>query len=238
MKVEILYPEVANLYGDCYNIEYLQRSVPHAQVVRTDLKTRPAFLSGSVDLVYMGTMTEHAQQLVVQAMKEYREELSSSIEKGQNFLFTGNSLEILGRGIQDVEGEKTEGLGIFRFHTTRDMLHRYNSLYLGKYGDLPVVGYKSQFTQSWYDEPCEPLFVSERGPGFHPGIAAEGIRYRNLRATYVLGPLFVLNPKLMVQMLAEMGCGDVRPAFYEEAIQAYEERLAEYRDPRRGFSYE
>ena len=44
MTIEILYPEVCNLYGDLMNIEYLRRAVPEAEVVKTSLKTRPAFL--------------------------------------------------------------------------------------------------------------------------------------------------------------------------------------------------
>ena len=32
MKVEVLYPEVANLYGELGNIRYIQLSVPGAEI--------------------------------------------------------------------------------------------------------------------------------------------------------------------------------------------------------------
>ena len=51
MKIEVLYPEICNLYGDLGNIRYLQKSCPELEVVETDLKSRPAFLDGGVDLV-------------------------------------------------------------------------------------------------------------------------------------------------------------------------------------------
>ena len=54
MKVEILFPEVGNLCGDLMNIRYLRQCCPELEVVETDLKSRPAFLEGGVDLVYMG----------------------------------------------------------------------------------------------------------------------------------------------------------------------------------------
>ena len=60
-KIEILYPEICNLYGDLYNIEYLTRS-NLIEVIRTSLKERPAFVDQDIDLVYMGTTTERARR--------------------------------------------------------------------------------------------------------------------------------------------------------------------------------
>ena len=50
MKVEILFPEVGNLCGDLMNIRYLHQCCPELEVLETDLKSRPAFLEGGVDL--------------------------------------------------------------------------------------------------------------------------------------------------------------------------------------------
>ena len=66
MKIEILYPEIANLFGDLANIKYMMASVPNCKIIGTDLNTKPAFLtSDDVDLVYMGTMTENAQLVAI-----------------------------------------------------------------------------------------------------------------------------------------------------------------------------
>ena len=64
MKVEILFPEVGNLCGDLMNIRYLHQCCPELEVLETDLKSRPAFLEGGVDLVYMGSATEKGLELV------------------------------------------------------------------------------------------------------------------------------------------------------------------------------
>lgn len=237
MKIEVLYPEVANLYGEQSNIEYLIRSCPEAETVSTGLRETPKFLSEHVDLVYMGTMTEHAQIEVIKAFLPFKEALWDSIEHGTAFLITGNALEVFGKHIEDVEGETVRCLGLFDFHTTRDMLHRYNSLYIGKYEDLDVVGYKSQFTQSFYDKDYTPMFQTERGTGFNPEIKSEGLHYRNFMATYVIGPLFILNPQLMVRIMEELGVSGITPAFEKQAMEAYEARLNEYRDPSLSFIY-
>ena len=61
MKIEVLYPEIANLYGDLENVIYLQKSNPEIEVVETHLTDVPLFVSEKPALVYMGTMTERAQ---------------------------------------------------------------------------------------------------------------------------------------------------------------------------------
>ena len=70
MKIEVLYPEIANLYGDLENITYLQKSNPEIEVVETHLTDVPLFVSEKPALVYMGTMTERAQILVIEALKK------------------------------------------------------------------------------------------------------------------------------------------------------------------------
>ena len=79
MKVEILFPEVGNLCGDLMNIRYLRQCCPELEVVETDLKSRPAFLEGGVDLVYMGSATEKGLELMVKALTPYREELAARV---------------------------------------------------------------------------------------------------------------------------------------------------------------
>ena len=71
MKIEVLYPEIANLYGDLENITYLQKSNPEIEVVETHLTDVPLFVSEKPALVYMGTMTERAQLLVIEALKQH-----------------------------------------------------------------------------------------------------------------------------------------------------------------------
>lgn len=240
MRVEVLFPEIANLYGELGNIRYLEKSVPDICVKETSVNEKPAFLDSneeSFDLVYMGTMSESSQLLVMEKLAPYREEIISSIENGQRILVTGNALEIFGKSISDDTGEKQQCLGIFGFHTERKMMNRFNSLYLGKYGDIDVAGYKSQFTHSFYDDSSlKPLFMTERGPGFNPEVKEEGIRYKNFMSTYVIGPLFIINPPLMTAILKESGV-DAEPAFKDAAMDAYRSRIAEYSNPKTGFYY-
>ena len=41
MKIEILFPEFCNLYGDLANMDYLRRCLPQAEFVETSLQEEP-----------------------------------------------------------------------------------------------------------------------------------------------------------------------------------------------------
>ncbi len=235
MTIEILYPELCNLYGDLSNIEYLARST-QAEVISTSLKETPRFPTQDVALVYMGTTTERGQELVRDAFAPHLEALRRRTDAGGVTLVTGNAMEIFGEYIELDGGERLPMLGFLPIHSTRRLLKRYNSLYLGQFGDLKIVGYKSQFGHSWGDV-GEGLFTTLRGAGLNPDVKPEGVRIRNFMATYLIGPLTVLNPLFAKELLRLMGVTDPKLLFEEEAMDAYRARLEEYSDPKRHFTY-
>ncbi len=282
IKIEVLFPEIANLYGDLENISYLTRSCPEVEVIKTGLADEPLFASEVPALVYMGTMSESAQELVIGRLSQYKDILKKRIDEGMLFLATGNALEVFGLRIENVKdasnkmvlGEAEmnrviDALGFFPTVARRDMMHRFNSLYLGEFNadednpaagvpgengiiltddrpsnKLTIVGYKSQFTHSYMEdgaktvyEVFDPAFVSNRGPGLNPDTDREGIRVNNFIATYVIGPLLVLNPPFTKWLLGKMGVDAPKLAFEEDAMKAYEVRVAEYSDENTGFYY-
>ena len=53
MKIEILFPEFCNLYGDLANMDYLRRCLPQAEFVETSLQEEPLLAREKVDMVYL-----------------------------------------------------------------------------------------------------------------------------------------------------------------------------------------
>jgi len=260
LKIEILFPELCNLYGDAMNAEYLRRALPEAVFINTTLKATPAFAGGGQDLIYLGSMTEGAQQLAADALRPYRKHISELIESGTVFLITGNALELFGTRIENEDGTYVETLGLFDLYAKRQMMRRYNSIYLGTFGEIEIVGFKSQFSHSYecdrgtvlvshlpQDATREPslcripsLFQTLRGAGRKPGQKEEGVRINNFLATYVLGPLLIMNPPFARYLLGLLGAegSESRALPYESAaIAAYEARLKEYHDPKTGAEY-
>lgn len=133
VKIEMLYPEICNLFGDYANVKYLASCIEDVKVINTHLTDKPSFLNEDVDFIYMGSMTEKSQELVIERLKPYTEKIKEMIEKNKVMLFTGNAVEILGNYIEKDDGSKIEALGILNFYAKRQMMNRVNSLILGDF---------------------------------------------------------------------------------------------------------
>lgn len=240
--VEALCSDAARLYGDLQNIEYLRKSCADIKVIEDSLWGKPYFAENTPDLIYLGSTTENGQAYIIKNLLPYRERLRKMIDGGVHFLITGNALEIFGREIINADGTSLKGLDLLPISTKRDMHKRYNALYLGTFEDetekMRIVGFKSQFGHSfWQTDDICGWFATDRGDGLNPEISAEGIRINNFTATYLIGPLLILNPPLAKWLLKELGVKKPKLAFENDAMAAYEARIAEYSDPKRGFYY-
>ncbi len=239
LTIEMLFPEVANLHGDNANITYLAQCRPDAEVVRTGLNERPAFLDRDVDLLYLGPLTESGQLKAIDRLRPHRAALEERIASGAATLFTHNALEVLGTRIRNPDmGYDAEGLGLIELESTLAMMGRYSGKVMGPVPELPadrpVVGYKSQFSMVRVAPGVEGFLTAERGIGRNTTTAVEGVRVGGLVGTSLIGPLLVMNPHYTRALLARLD-PDTEPriAHEEYAVAAYEARLREFRDDRR-----
>ena len=228
MKVEVLFPEFCNLYGDMYNMKYLKMCIPEAEFIETALDDVPAFTKEDVNMIYLGPMTENTQEKVIARLKPYKEKIEELIDKNVVFLFTGNAIEVLGQYIENEDGSKIEGLGIFDVYAKRDMFHRHNSYLIGKYEDIEVIGFKSQFTMMYGDNTQTPFIEVEKGIGINKDSKIEGIKKNNFIGTYLIGPLLILNPLFTKKILEMLGVNN-EVALKEDTMSAYEARIRELR---------
>ncbi len=231
MKIEILYPEFCNLNGDMGNVKYLKKCLPEAEFIETAIEEEPAFCTqNDLSLIYMGTLSERSQEIVIKKLMPYKERIEELINMGQVFLFTGNSVEVLGEYIVNEDKSKIEGLGIFNIHAKRDMLHRHNSFFLGKYEDIELIGFKSQFTMLYGDNLQEHFATVEMGIGINKESKLEGIKKKNFIGTYIIGPILILNPKFTLKLLELMGVKEPKLAFEKELEEAYEIRYKKFKE--------
>lgn len=262
MKIEVLFPEICNLYGDLANIRYLKECLPETEIINTSLQSRPRFLEEPVDMVYMGTTTENGQLLALEQLRFYREQIFEQIGQGTNFLITGNAMELFGERIEEDGEEVCRGLGVYPGIARRSSVNRFNSLFLGTFRPDPkagagadgrngengqetiaVVGFKSQFGHTFCEEGDAgldhlALFTPQRGPGMNRYAGGEGIRINHFFATYVIGPLLILNPPFTKWYIRnQLGVPIEHLAFEEAAMDSYNCRTEEYSDPKTGLYY-
>ena len=226
MKIEILYPEFSNLYGDMFNMKYLQKCLPNAEFIETAIDDKPTFAEEDVNLIYLGPMTEKTQEKVIARLKTYKDRIEELIEKNVVFLFTGNAIEVLGKYIENEDGTKIEAVGIFDVYAKRDMMNRHNSYFVGNFEDIELVGFKSQFTMMYGDNTNCYFSKVEKGIGINKESNLEGIRKNNFIGTYLIGPILILNPLFTKKIIAMMGA-EPQIALEEDVMAAYEARIRE-----------
>ena len=230
MTIEYLYPEICNLYGDSFNIRYLRKILKDASFVETNLKSEPCFATNDVGMIYLGATTEEGQEMIIERLLPYKNRLEELIDSGKVILCTGNAMEVFGEKILSDDGTEITGLGIFKTTAKREMLNRYNSIFLGQMEGFEVVGFKSQFSHSYGDNSDGYVMKAVKGCGLNPETDREGIRRKNFIGTYVIGPILLLNPPFVRYLLSLMGT-EAEIVFEEDAMKAYEVRLNEYHRP-------
>ncbi len=119
--------------------------------------------------------------------------------------------------------------GIFDVYAKRDMMHRHNSLFTGRFEDIEVVGFKSQFTMMYGNINNNYFLEVEKGIGINQECKYEGIRKNNFFGTYLTGPLLILNPLFTKKIIELLGVKEPKLAFEEDCIEAYKVRLEEFK---------
>lgn len=229
MKIEVLYPEICCLFGDKANMRYFEMCLPDAEFIKTPVSEMPRFLTEDVDMVYFGSCSESNQERILSRLKGYESRINELIEKGVIFLMTGNTFEIMGKYIEKPDGEKIEGLGIFDFYAKRTIPKRYNSLFLGKFGEMEIVGYTSRFSHCYDIDEKDSFLTVTKGYGSTVDAKTEGIRRNNLFGTYLLGPFLIQNPMFTAFLMKKLGCKEPELAFKNDIVKAYEVRLAQFK---------
>lgn len=236
MKIEILFPEVSNIYGDFGNIMYLKKCMPDAEFIETNLGIKPCFLENDINLVYLGSMTEKMQEKVIKELMQYKEDINKKIQENQVFLFTGNAFEVIFKYIEKDDGTKIEALNIVDIYAKRQMMKRFNSLFLGEFHGMKIVGFKDQFSHEYGDNSKNYFAKVLRGCGLNRESKLEGIRIKNFIGTSILGPILVLNPEFTKYFIHNiLKQKNVKIAYEEESIKSYNKRIEEFEDKRRTF---
>lgn len=219
MKIEILFPELCSLFGDHGNIVFLEKTFGKENVFKTSILDTPKFANEDIDLIYIGAMNEQTQIQVIKKLFPFKDILMQKIDNGLKALFTGTAMDILGKRIVEEDGTIINGLDFFDFETKIKKRPRLNCAVYGHYKNIPIVGHKTQFTQSFGDNEDNYFAKIKVGMGINKNCNLEGFVYKNLIATNITGPLLILNPEFSEDFLgAEI-------PFKEVLIEAQNKRI-------------
>ncbi len=227
MKIEVLFPEFANLFGDCWNWRYLAHCLPEAELIQTGYGDEPRFVSEKVDLIIMGAMTEHGQELAIKKLMPHRDRLRRLIDTGVVFLMTANAGEVFCEYIENEDGSRIAGLGLVPLHAKRDMMHRFNSIELCSFEDMELVGFKAEFSQLYGDNSSFSFAEAKYGIGINKKSKLEGVRIKNYFSTSLVGPFIMMNPPFVKYLMRLLGVQEPVLPYEAANMAAYESRLAD-----------
>lgn len=230
MIIELLFPEIASLYGEKGNLDLLKLCFPEADIKMTTLNDEPYFVKHSVDLIVMGPTTEEFQKIIIKRLTPYIERIQTLIHEHVHFWMTGNAMDIFGAYIEDEEGNRVLGLGVFDFHACLYRPKRFNSYVLGKIEDMEVIGFKSQFSQLFPTQINHSWLKVERGFGLNERTMDEGIKVNNFIGTQCLGPFWILNPDYTLKYFKDLGYAKAELPYHSEMLEAYRQRVLEFKD--------
>ena len=222
IKLLHLYYDIMNLYGEYGNIKILEQHLKDQgfEVIVDKKSIGETKDFKQYDFIYMGCGTERNQETILKDILEEKEELKSFIEEGKTILLTGNSFEILGKSIDgkpaleflDFETEHTKN------RETADVICASNNL------NNKVVGFIN--TMSVIKNNDKPLLKIEWNSESSKVDEPEGIIYKNLMGTHLIGPLLIRNPEVL-RMIIEKICKAKDENFKYKEI--------EYEDEQKGY---
>lgn len=224
MKIRLLhlYYDIMNLYGEYGNIRILEQHLKDqgfdVEVDKKTINDEIDFMT--YDFIYMGSGTERNQEVILHDMiNNHKEQFVQAIENEIPILLTGNSYEILGKNINS-----EEGLGVLNFETNKAD-RRINTDIIATSENLKnkVVGFVNNMSSITNND--KPLFDIEYGKGENIDSKKEGIKYKNVIGTHLIGPLLIRNPEILEIIVKEI-CNKKDDKFEYKEIKYVDEQKA------------
>lgn len=201
-----LYPDLLNLYGDRGNLAALEkrlswRGFEVETILCKEKEELPDF--GEVDLIILGGGSDREQEKVLRLLSAKKEELKQYVEGDGVLLATCGGFDMLGKSYVTTTGT-VEGLGILNSYTEDASQRFVGNIVLEREGiSDPVVGFENHIGKTMIDGYL-PLGSVLAGKGNLGDSTGEGLRYKNVFATHLHGPLLPKNPQLCDEILTAM----------------------------------
>lgn len=226
IKIAHLYYDIMNLYGESGNILALTESLKRqgARYTVTNVTKGDKIDFSKFDIFYIGCGTENNLMMVLKDILRYKTEIKKIITK-KVFIATGNSYELFGKKINNVEA-----LDCFNFEskTVRDRIVK-EQVYKTYILDKPVIGFQNRGSINNNKE--NHLFEVIDGNADNNKSKFEGVHIDNFYGTYTLGPLLIRNPHLLDKIIKDFFYSNKYP--YKEIkdtpeYKAYDEYLKNF----------
>lgn len=198
LRILHMFPDLLNLYGDKGNIECMRKRLLwrgiNADVISCTYDEQFTDFE-SVDIIFLGGGSDREQKIVCSALLKYRDRLKAYVEAGGALVAVCGGYQLLGK-YYALPDEKIEGLSILDIYTEHGSPRLIGNIVLESDEiSQPVVGFENHGGRTFIGSHA-PLGKVVNGFGNTGQSGAEGVRYKNVFATYLHGPLLPKNPQL------------------------------------------
>ncbi|MDR0406398.1 MAG: glutamine amidotransferase [Clostridiales bacterium] len=199
-----LYPELLNLYGDRGNITALSRRAAWRGIDVTAIEYRLSdeIDFSALDIVFVGGGSDREQLLVCKRLGEIKARFQEYADGGGVVAAICGGYQLLGRYYK-LKNETVEGLSVLDVFTESGEGRLIGDVVIQTdFLEQPVVGFENHGGRTYIGSHA-PLGKVVSGGGNNGTDGAEGVRYKNIIATYLHGPLFPKNPHLCDYVLTK-----------------------------------
>ena len=115
VKILYLYKNLLNLYGNVGNIMCLKRHLEE-NGIEVSINAKESIKDvnlNNFDVIYMGAGTERSCNFAMLDLMAKKDEILNFSDSGKIILALGNSFEMLGESITDINNKTYEGIALF-----------------------------------------------------------------------------------------------------------------------------
>lgn len=198
LRIAQLYPAELGITGDRGNARTLQE-----RALRRGIDAQLSFigigdaLPEDADVIVLGNGPLSALRLVHSDLLARRSLLEEHVSAGRALLSIGGSAELLGAGIELLDGEYVQGLGVFPYRVARTRQRKVGYIVV-ETADALLIGFEDHASEWTLEDPDAAYGVVIDGHGSfdHGQRRGELVRRGNAFAGNIQGPLLPLNPAL------------------------------------------
>jgi len=207
IRILNLYGEALDLNGDGKNVTAFEKRIAEMgyEYETVSLGVDEEIDFSGYDVVFMTHGKPHNVSALSEHFVKYKENIMENIENGKVFVVTGSSNMLLGKSFSMLDGKTYEGIGLFDCTA-----EEFDSLYVSDAVLVPEFAPEEKMFGTYYrcesvkyDTPNKnPLFTVVKTDAGKGSVGEkEGVRYKNVFATWCLGPVLVRNPLMMKEVL-------------------------------------
>ncbi len=196
-----LFPKLLNAYGDRGNIitlSFFAKEMGLNPIVH-EIDDISQIDWENIDFMLLGGGFENEVALVVQYLQPIKEKLREKIIDGLPFLVTTSSYPVIGKIYEDSYHNINEGLGLLDIQATYQDEAMVGNVLIENSKFDEVIGFVNHYHEVEHN--YETLGDVILGFGNTKTNKSEGLIYNNFIATFMSGPLLVMNYKITLFFL-------------------------------------